>query len=137
MTEHEEQANKLVACATEYAKDKAVESVLKKRLDSNNKTIKALMELLKQDSVTTKDGDIVCYSVRTKDDLDEEALIKVLHKLAPETNCIKTKEYIDMDILENEIYHGVLSDETLQAMDKCKTVKEIPTLTIKKAKKEK
>lgn len=137
MTEHEEQASKLVACATEYAADKAIEGALKKRLDSNNKTIKALMELLKQDKVTTKDGDEVCYSVRTKEDLDEEALIKVLHKLAPETNCIKTKEYIDMDILESEIYHGLLSDETLKEMDKCKSVKEIPTLTIKKAKKEK
>ena len=46
-----------------------------------------------------------------------------------------TKEYIDMDILEQEIYHGRLSQDALVAMDSCREVKEIQKLDIRKAKK--
>lgn len=131
MTELEQ----LKACAAEYVADKAEESKLKKRLDSNNASIKQLMELLQMDNVELDDGSKVHYGVTKKETLDEEKLLAQLKKYAPDTQCIKTKEYIDMDILENEIYHEKLSAEALAAMDTCRNVKETPTLTIKKAKK--
>ena len=136
MTEQEKQAkfNELSMIATEYASDKATESALKKRIENNNNTIKALMELLDTDKVLTNNGDTVCYGITKRESLDEEKLIAQLHKYAPDTQCIKTKEYIDMDVLESEIYHDKLSDVAISAMNACKTVKEIPTLTIKKAK---
>ena len=61
-------------------------------------------------------------------------LIK-LKQFVPDTPCIKTKEYVDMDTLESEIYHGSFSEDALKAMDKCKSVKLTPTLTISIAKK--
>lgn len=121
--------------AQEYVADKAEESVLKKRLEKNNANIKALMELLGLPDVELGDGSKVHYSVTKKTSLDEEKLIEYLHKFAPDTQCIKTKEYIDMDILESEIYHEQLPTEMVSAMEKCTHVKEVPTITIKKGKK--
>ena len=137
MTDQEKQTalSELKTRAEEYVSDKAEESVLKKRLENNNTSIKALMELLNQADIILDSGATVCYGVTKKETIDEEALIKQLKKLAPETQCIKTKEYIDMDILANEIYKGDFSDDIIEAIDACRKVKEIPTLTIKKAKK--
>ena len=131
MTELEQ----LKKCATEYVSDKAEESKLKKRLESNNTSIKQLMELLKMEDVELDDGAKVHYGVTVKESLDEEKLLTQLKKYAPDTQCIKTKEYIDMDVLESEIYHEKLSAEAMAAMDTCRNEKLVPTLTIKKAKK--
>lgn len=137
MTEQERQEKyeELVKKASDYAYNKGIESGLKKKIESDNTTVKALMELLGADEVKTEDGTTVCYSVTRRESLDEEKLIAQLRKYAPNTGCIKTREYIDMDILENEIYHDRFSDETMKAINDCKVVKEIPTLTIKKSKK--
>ena len=131
MTEQE----KLLQCAAEYVADKAEESKLKKRIESNNASIKALLELLGTDEVELPDGTRVVCSITKRESLNEEKAIAQLKMYAPDTNAIQTKEYIDMDILEGEIYRGILSDEALKAMDTCRNVKEIPTLTIRKAKK--
>ena len=87
------------------------------------------------DDVELEDGSKVHYGVTKKESLDEDKLLVALKKYAPDPKCIKTREYIDMDILENEIYHDRLPSEALAAMVGCRNVKEIPTLTIKKAKK--
>lgn len=137
MSEEERQAkyNELVLKATDYAYNKSIEGGLKKKLDSDNTAVKTLMELLQLDEVKTQDGSTVCYSVTTQESLDEAQLIMLLHNVAPSTQCIKTKEYIDMDILESELYHGDLSEEALNAIASCTRRKEIPKLTIKKTKK--
>lgn len=137
MTEQErkEKLELLKGCAIEYAEDKAQESKLKKRLESNNASIKQLMELLDKDEIELDNGTKIVYSITTRESLDEEKLLVQLKMFAPETRCIQTKEYVDMDILEDEIYHGNLSDEALKAMDSCRNVKEIPTLNIRKSKK--
>ena len=121
--------------ATEYVADKAEESKLKKRLESNNTNIKQLMEVLGKEDIELDDGSRVVYSITKRESLDEEKLLVQLKKYAPDTQCIKTKEYIDMDILENELYHDKIPEVALAAMDTCRNVKEIPTLNIKKAKK--
>ena len=126
---------RLKQCATEYVADKAEESRLKKRLESNNTSIKQLMEVLGKEDIELDDGSRVVYSLTKRESLDEDKLLVQLKKYAPDTQCIKTKEYIDMDVLENELYHEKLSQEALAAMDTCRNVKEIPTLNIRKAKK--
>ena len=137
MTEQEmnEKSIELKLRAEEYAEDKATESSLKKRLESNNTSIKALMELLNQDEVELSNGSKVTYSITKRESLNEPKLIELLKQVAPETDCVMTKEYIDMDILEKEIYNGQLSDDALQAIEDCRIVKEFPVLNIKKAKK--
>ena len=126
---------RLKHCAAEYVADKAEESKLKKRLESNNTSIKQLMELLNKEDVELDDGTKIVYGITKRESLDEDKLIKLLKEYAPDTQCIKKKEYIDMDILESEIYKGDFSEDAMLAMDSCRNVKEIPTLNIKKAKK--
>lgn len=130
MTEQE-----LKQLASEYVSAKREFDTLKKRTDNLNQSLKANMELSNLDGIELDDGSKVCLGITKRESLDEEKLLVQLKKYAPDTDCIKTKEYIDMDILENEIYHERLSPEALAAMDSCRNVKEIPTLTIKKAKK--
>lgn len=121
--------------ATEYVNSKKEFDALKKKTESLNTSIKQAMELLNVNDVDLEDGSKVCYGITKRESIDEERLITQLKKYAQNTQCIKTKEYIDMDILESEIYHDRLPDEALAAMDACRTIKEVPTLTIKKAKK--
>ena len=121
--------------AAEYVSAKAQEAQIKKRVESANSSIKEFMKKLNLDEVELEDGSKVCYGITHKESLDEDKLLLQLKKFAPDTQCIKTKEYVDMDILESEIYHEKLSAEAMCALDTCRNVKEIPTLTIKKAKK--
>lgn len=132
MTEQE-----LQKIAAEFVVAKGEADRFKKQADNLNSSIKRNMEVMELDKVSLPDGTSVCYSVQHRESLDEEKLIVLLKQLAPDTECIKTKEYIDMDILENEMYHDKLSPEALTAMDTCRNVKEVPMLTIKKSKKEK
>lgn len=120
----------------QYVQFKSELDPLEKKCKSLNTNIKQLMELLKVEEVPLPNGSGVRYSVSKRESLDEEKLIKQLKQFAPDTQCIKTKEYIDMDILENEIYHGKLSDDAMCAMDSCRSTKLIPKLDIiKKGKK--
>ncbi len=134
MSEQEKRLAELQNLAENYLKVKPELDVLDKKCKSLNTSIKALMETLNFDAFAVGDKEIV-YSVQKRESLDEEKLIKQLKHFAPFTKCIKTKEYIDMDILEGEIYHGELSDDALCAMDSCRNVKEIPMLKIVKGKK--
>lgn len=130
MTEDE-----LKQLASEYVLAKKDFDALKKKTESLNQSLKASMELFNLCDVELDDGSRVCLGMTKRESLDEEKLLAQLKKYAPDTQCIKTKEYIDMDILESEMYHDKLSEEALDAMASCKSVKETPTLTIKKAKK--
>ena len=141
MTEQEKSTKlaQLKECATEYAEDKATESTLKKRLSSNNTTIKGLMDLLNETEVTLDNGKVVVYSISETPETNEEMMIETLKKFVPSTKCIKTKvvEYIDEDILESEMYkdvdHKVFTEDVMAELGKCTTIKETPKLTIRKA----
>lgn len=126
---------KLLLYAEEYVADKSLADKYKKSAEVNNTEIKRLMVALGKTEVVLDDGTCVVYSVSKTDEVDEVKLLKVLKEFAPETRCIKTKEYIDSEILANEIYRGELNDDALCAMDDCRSVKETPKLTIKKPKK--
>ena len=132
MTEQE-----LKQLAQEYVDKKAELTKLSKVVDAINTEIKTAMESSKLGEVETESGAVVHYGVTKKESLDEAMLLIKLKQTAPNTTCIKTKEYVDMDALESEIYHGDIPKEALDAMQKCKTVKLTPTLTISKAKKSK
>lgn len=107
----------------------------KKICDNQNAKIK---ELMKAESITEKVTDLYTakVSVETRESFIEEKLIEVLRKygiVAP----IKTREYVDMEVLENILYNGVLSPSLIEDLDKCKDVKEIVKLRVSKNKKKK
>lgn len=130
MTEQE-----LKELAQVYVYHKAELDLLKKKVDKINADIKEAMEKAKISEIETESGAVVKYGITRKESMDEDMLLIKLKQFVPDTPCIKTKEYVDMDTLESEIYHGSFSEDALNAMDKCKSVKLTPTLTISKAKK--
>lgn len=118
----------------EFGKNDAEFKRLKKLVESQKTDIKQQLDLLGESDYSSNSYKVHC-SVSQRESLDEEKAIQRLKKFAPNTKCIKLKEYIDTDVLENEIYHEELSEEALSALNDCKNVKEVVTLTIKGAKK--
>jgi len=123
-----------------YGLNKAALDEYKKTCDAENTQIKALMEECNIDSLTV-DGYKCTYSVQKRTSMDEDKLLEFLKKAWTSKNgsmeCpyIKRKEYVDMEVLENAIYKGEISNELLAEMKKCENVKKVETLRITKAKK--
>lgn len=126
--------NNLEELVVRYALNKNELDSYKKICDRENAEIKARMTELDMNEVLA--GDYVAkLTIQKRETMDEDMLLEVLRN-NNYTNVIRTKEYVDMDLLEREIYNGNVDKDTLVAMQKCKSVKEVPTLKIVKAKKE-
>lgn len=125
-----EQMDTLVS---EFGKNDAEFKQLKKLVESQKTDIKQQLDLMGESDYSSGGYKVHC-SVSTRESLNEDKLIQRLKKFAPDTECIKTKEYIDMEVLENEIYHEKLSAEAMTALNECKESKEVVTLTVKKEK---
>ena len=50
------------------------------------------------------------------------------------TNAIRTKEYVDLDLLENMMYHNEIPQDVIVQMGDCKSEKEVITLRVSKRK---
>lgn len=112
-----------------YAENKQILEDYRKICDEENKQIKELM-----DTGSYEVGDYkVTKSVSTKDSMNEDKLLETLKNCGVVT-VIKTKEYVDIDALENAIYAGEISKEVLLEIDKCRETKEVVTLRISKVK---
>jgi hypothetical protein len=118
-----------------YYANKSEMDQYKKITDRENTQIKEAMANIKQTEYVV--GDIVAkVSTQRRESMNEEKLLEVCHiEGIPEV--VKTREYVDMDLLEKAIYDGKISQEILLKMDKCKDIKEVVTLKVTKKKKEK
>lgn len=106
---------------------------LKKICDSEKETIKGLLTEEGKDEENAGAYKVVKV-VQHRESFNEEKAIEIL-KDSGATSVIKTKEYIDMEALENAGYSGEISKEVLLKLDTCRTTKEVVTLTCKKTKK--
>ena len=79
---------------------------------------------------------IAKLSKRETESMNEAKLIELL-KSENLTSTIKTKEYVDMDMLEKAIYAGDIPQDVLLKMESCKEVKTTVTLSVKKKKEKK
>ena len=104
----------------------------KKECDAQNAEIKKLMAEKKVKDFET-DGIIAKYIVQNKESMNEEKLIALLKKKGY-SNLIKTREYVDMDELENALYHDAIDKDTVIDMDKCREIKEVIQLRVSKKK---
>lgn len=118
----------------EFGKNDAEFKRLKKLVESQKTSIKQQLDLMGESDYSSDDYKVHC-SVSQRESFNEEKAIQRLKKFAPNTKCIKLKEYIDTDVLESEIYHEELSEEALSALNDCKDIKEVVTLTVKEVKK--
>ena len=111
---------------------------LKKICDKDKETIKNQLALMDVNKITSN-GYTVQRIESVKESLDEEKLLPIIKHYWASTHgsmeCpyIKTREYIDMDALENAIYQKELTPSILSEMDKCREVTTVVTLRCKKA----
>lgn len=130
----------------QYAENKAMLDDYKKICDTENKQIKELMT----DDSYEAGGYRATKSVTTRDSLNEDKIFNSLdddlRAYFEENNIIKTKEYIDTDILEAIIYglnnkkdieSKKLLTNLIELLDKCRDTKEVVTLRVTKVKEKK
>ena len=127
--------NELWGLIDKYYVDKAESDEKKKQVEQENKQIKDGMVELESDVVETENYKAT-RSVSIRTSIDEEAWLRVLKEQAdlPE-GIIKTKEFVDMDALEDAIYNGNISKEVLLKLNEHKKDTEVVTLKVTKLKK--
>lgn len=81
-------------------------------------------------------GWVATRSVQVKESMDEDKLLAVMKKHGI-TEAIKTREYVDMEALENYLYTTDMTEDFADDLAKCKTTKEVVALRLSKAKKKK
>ena len=112
-----------------FYEDKQQLDNYKKSTDEYNKDIKEIMGQL--DLTEFESDDLVAkIGVQNRESFNEEKLIDKLKALNVE-GVIKTKEYVDMDALENAIYNELIDASELTS---CKEVKTVTTLKVSKKK---
>lgn len=116
-----------------YGLLKAQSSETEKQIKSLNSKIK---ELMVKKKITEKEagGFVATYSVRVSETFNEEQLMDFCRAHKSLIGCIKTKEYIDMDELENLMYEKKIPKKLLLEMDKMRIKKKTEYLNIKAVK---
>ena len=117
-----------------YAQNKLELESYKKICESENSAIKDKMQKLGQDEYSV-DGYVAKRSVSERVSMNEDKLLAVMKKHYL-VEVIKTREYVDMDALENYLYHLDEDDaetkKLLEDIDKCRDIKVVVTLRISK-----
>lgn len=127
--------NELEELINAYRTNKQEVDDLKKVVDRQNKEIKDIMleEDLKE--FTTYNNYTAKIIVTEKDTMNEELLLSRLQVVKDKyPNLIKTREYVDLDELENLVYNNLLDDNTISKVNSCITTKEVVQLRISKKK---
>lgn len=115
---------------THYYLNKAEADSYKKIVDNDNAAIKEIMLKENVTEIITDDGIKATCSIAEKESFVEDALIEKIKSLGVK-GIIKKKEYVDMEALENAIYHGKLNAAELAT---CQEKKQVVTLRVTKAK---
>lgn len=126
---------------SDYGHNDAQIKDLKKIADTEKEQIKQLLLEHKEDRWTAG-GYTVQRVVSERETLNEEKLLPIIKHYWSSTHgsmeCpfIKTREYVDMDRLEEAIYQKELTPNVLAEMDKCREVTTVVALKCKKTKTE-
>ena len=116
-----------------YALNKSELDSYKKICDEENAQIKKQMLDLGTDEYTVG-GYTAKRTVSTRESINEDKLMMVLLKHDIK-GVIKTKDYVDMDALENYLYNNEMTSSLAADLESCKTVTEVVTLRVKADKK--
>lgn len=95
----------------QFAANKEQSDSYKKLAEKDNQKIKLLMGQANLKEFVVGDRRVT-YSEHYKESFIEERLIEKIKELGVE-GVIKQKEYVDMDALENAIYHGQINAAAL------------------------
>lgn len=125
----EERLEELAEQIRLFYEDKQQLDNYKKSSEEYNKNIKQVMSELDLTEFETEDL-IAKIGTQNRESFNETRLLEKLKSLG-NVSAIKTKEYVDMDELENLIYNGELNASELT---NCKEVKTVTTLKVSKKK---
>lgn len=121
--------NSTIEC---FYEDKQLADKYKKSAEEYNKEIKQLMSTINTNEFETDSGLIAKLSTQNRESFIDELLLAKIKDLGV-PGIIKTKEYVDMDALENQIYLGNIDASKLS---NCRETKKVVTLKVtKKSKK--
>lgn len=125
---------KLDELVPQYALNKGEYDSYKAIVDEEKEQIKDLL-LHVGEKKHTAGGYTVTRSVSVKETWDEDKLLEVAkkHKIP----VIKTKQYVDMQALEDYLYDHELSPEGAVDLGKCRTQKETVALRLSRVKQKK
>lgn len=118
----------------EFGTNKTASDNLKKVADGQKNEIKKIM-LADKLTTASAGGYKVTLSTYQDQSMDEDKLIEVLKKHSMVKGIIKTKEYVDMDALEQVLYNADLDNEVLLDIDSCRKSKDITKLILSRVKK--
>lgn len=113
-----------------FYEDKQCLDAYKKSTEEYNKEIKQGLKELGLNEFETDSGLVAKYNIQKRESFNEDLLLQKLKELGVNT-AIKTKEYVDIDELENLIYNGELNASELSS---CRIIKEVETLKVTKKK---
>lgn len=113
---------------TDYAKNKGDMDNLKKKVDDANKRIKEKMTSLNLSEIDVN-GVKATFTVQERTSFMDEPLLLKVKSLGVADDVVRTREYVDMDALENIIYHGKIS--AVDLID-CQSVQRVEVLRISK-----
>ena len=112
-----------------FYEDKQQLDNYKKSTDESNTKIKEYMTEL--NLTEFKDEDLTAkISIQNRESFNEARLLDKLSALNV-PGVIKTREYVDMDALEDAIYNGLVDASELTS---CKDTKTVTTLKVSKSK---
>lgn len=116
-----------------YIADKQKESEIKSRTSEENKQIKRMFTAK---NIKSFDGDTgtVKLTVEKHESFRENDLIEFLKESGFSDDIVKTKEYIDFDVLESAMYHETIPMDVQKKMSEFKDVSEVVKLRISKKK---
>ena len=119
--------NSIIEC---FYKDKQTADKYKKSAEEYNKEIKDIMGNIKIDEFETDSGLIAKLTHKQSESFNEEKLLAKMKELNI-PGIIKTREYVDMEALENEIYNENIDASELAS---CREIKETIALKVSKKK---
>jgi len=116
----------------DYASAKAELDRQKIAVDAINTDIKKVMRDNNLDTFSTTKNSATLV-VQHRDSINEDRMLSILISSGVNIEgLIKTKEYIDMEVLESAIYSGNIPNEILEKLNTCRETKEVVTLRIGK-----
>lgn len=116
-----------------YAHNKIELDSYTKLCKEENESIKAQM-LEQGTDVYNAGGYTAKRTVSHRETLNEDKLMSVILKHNIQ-GIIKSKDYVDMDALENYLYHNEMTSSLAADLESCKSKTEVVTLRVTKDKK--
>lgn len=113
---------------------------IKKKADGFKERIKIIVKSLGVKTYRAEDYEITYTEAERVSFKEDKLLIRLKEIVANKDlkefkGLIKTKEYVDMDVLENLLYHNKFNEAEISSISSCQEIKNIPTLKVKKVRK--